>query len=38
MEMYFILSVEMHNLSRNGSGQGIKKEEASWQNTVKFRK
>ena len=29
MEMYFILSVEMHNLSRNGSGQGIKKEEAS---------
>ena len=32
MEKYFILLVKMHNLSRNGSGQGIKLKEASWQN------
>ena len=29
METYFILLVKMCNLSRNGSGQGIKLEEAS---------
>ena len=32
METYFILLVKMRNLSPNGSGQGIKLEEASWQN------
>ena len=32
METYFILLVKMRNLSRNGSGQGIKLEEGSWQN------
>ena len=29
MEMYFILLVKTRNLSRNGSSQGIKKEEAT---------
>ena len=29
METYFILLVKMRNLSRNGSGQGIKLEEGS---------
>ena len=29
MERYFILLLKMRNLSRNGSGQGIKLEEAS---------
>ena len=29
MEMYFILLVTTRNLSRNGSGQGIKLEETS---------
>ena len=32
METYFILLAKMHNLSRNGGGQGIKLEEAIWQN------
>ena len=32
METYFILLAKMHNLSRNGSGQGIKLGEAIWQN------
>ena len=34
MEMRFILLVKMRNLSRNGSSQGIKLEEASWQNNT----
>ena len=29
MKTYFILLVKMRNLSRNGSGQGIKLEEGS---------
>ena len=29
METYFVLLVKMRNLSRNGSGEGIKLEEAS---------
>ena len=29
METYFILLVKTHNLSRNGSSQGIKKKEAT---------
>ena len=32
METYFILLVKMRNLSRKGSDQGIKLEDASWQN------
>ena len=32
METYFILLVKLRNLSRNGSGQGIKLVEASWHN------
>ena len=32
METYFILLEKMRYLSRNGSDQGIKLEEASWQN------
>ena len=29
METYFILLVKTHNLSRNSTGQGIKKKEAT---------
>ena len=36
METYFILLVKMRNLSQNGSGQGIKLEEASWQNNTYY--
>ena len=32
METCFILLLKMHNLSQNSSSQGIKLEEASWQN------
>ena len=34
METCFILLVKMRNLSRNGNSQGIKLEEASWQNNI----
>ena len=34
METCFILVVKMRNLSRNGSSQGIKLEEAKWQNNI----
>ena len=36
MKTYFILLVKMRNLSRNGNGQGIKLEDASWQNNYKL--